>query len=112
MDAYRQELNRLHHELVATLTPKKRRLLTVSALPCTPQQLNIGCSPFRERKRGSKHSAHKFHGHNSPKVSIILLTLYASKLLEIEAAKVGISVVLSKTVSLYVLMEIAHELMG
>ena len=31
-----------------------------------------------------------------PKVPIILFTLYASKLLEIEAAKVGVSVVLSK----------------
>ena len=48
----------------------------------------------------------------SPKVPIIPFALYASKLLEIEAAKVGISVVLSKTVSLYVLMDIAHELMG
>jgi two-component system, chemotaxis family, chemotaxis protein CheY len=47
-----------------------------------------------------------------PKVPIILFTLYASKLLEIEAAKVGISVVLSKTVSLYALIDIAHELMG
>jgi two-component system, chemotaxis family, chemotaxis protein CheY len=47
-----------------------------------------------------------------PKVPIILFTLYASKLLEIEAAKVGISVVLSKTVSLCALMAIAHELMG
>jgi CheY-like chemotaxis protein len=47
-----------------------------------------------------------------PKVPIILFTLYASKMLEVEAAKVGISVVLSKTVSLYVLMDIAHELMG
>jgi len=36
-----------------------------------------------------------------PKVPIILFTLYASKLLEIEAAKVGVSVVLSKTASLY-----------
>lgn len=47
-----------------------------------------------------------------PKVPIILFTLYASKLLEIDAAKVGISVILSKTVSVYLLVEIAHELMG
>ena len=47
-----------------------------------------------------------------PKVPIILFTLYASKIVEVEAAKVGISVVLSKTVSFYVLMDIAHQLMG
>ena len=47
-----------------------------------------------------------------PKVPIILFTLYASKILEVEATKVGISVVLSKTVSFYVLLDIAHELMG
>jgi DNA-binding NarL/FixJ family response regulator len=47
-----------------------------------------------------------------PKVPIILFTLYASKSLEIEAAKVGISVVLSKTAPLYLLIDIAHELMG
>jgi hypothetical protein len=44
MDVYRQELNRLHHELVATLTPKQRQLLTVGGLTpemCTPQQLEI-----------------------------------------------------------------------
>jgi two-component system, chemotaxis family, chemotaxis protein CheY len=46
-----------------------------------------------------------------PKVPIILFTLYASKLLEIEAAKVGVNVVLSKTAPIYTLIDIAHELM-
>ena len=46
-----------------------------------------------------------------PKVPIILFTLYASKLLEIEAAKAGISVILSKTARLCTLVDIAHELM-
>ena len=47
-----------------------------------------------------------------PRVPIILFTLYASKLLEIEAVKAGINVVLSKTVALATLIDIAHELMG
>jgi two-component system, chemotaxis family, chemotaxis protein CheY len=47
-----------------------------------------------------------------PKVPIILFTLYATKLLEIEGAKVGISVVLSKTAPVYTLIDIAHELMA
>lgn len=47
-----------------------------------------------------------------PKVPIILFTLYASKLLEIEAAKSGVSVVLSKTAPVCTLIEIAHEMMG
>ena len=47
-----------------------------------------------------------------PKVPIILFTFYASKLLEIEAAKVGINVVLSKTAPLCALIDIAHEMMA
>ena len=47
-----------------------------------------------------------------PAVPIILFSLYASKLLEIDAAKVGVSAVLSKTAPLYTLIEKAHELMG
>ena len=47
-----------------------------------------------------------------PKVSIILLTLYASKVLEIEAAKVGVSVVLSKTAPVCTLIDIARELLA
>ena len=47
-----------------------------------------------------------------PKVPVILFTLYASKLLEIEAAKVGVSVVLSKTAPVCTLIDIAHELIG
>ena len=47
-----------------------------------------------------------------PNVPIILFTLYASKLLEIEAAKAGVSAVLSKTAHLSVLIDMAHELMG
>lgn len=47
-----------------------------------------------------------------PKPPIILFTLYASKLLEIEAAKVGVSVVLSKTAPIGKLIDIAHELLG
>ena len=47
-----------------------------------------------------------------PKVPIILFTLYASMLSEIEAAKVGISVVLSKTVPPPTLIDKAHELIG
>ena len=46
-----------------------------------------------------------------PTVPIILFTLYATELLEIEAAKVGVSVVLSKTVPLFTLIDKAHELM-
>jgi hypothetical protein len=44
MDALSKELNRLHHELVATLTPNQRQLLAAGALTpemCTPQQLEI-----------------------------------------------------------------------
>lgn len=47
-----------------------------------------------------------------PRVPIILFTLYANKLLETEAAKAGISVVLSKTAPLCTLIDIAHEMMG
>lgn len=47
-----------------------------------------------------------------PKVPIILFTLFASKLLEVEAAKVGVSVVLSKTMPLPMLIDKAHELLG
>jgi CheY-like chemotaxis protein len=43
-----------------------------------------------------------------PKVPIILFTLYASKLLEIEAAKAGVSVVLSKTAPVCTLIDTAH----
>jgi CheY-like chemotaxis protein len=46
-----------------------------------------------------------------PKVPIILLTLYASKILEVEAAKVGIDLVLLKTVPLSMLIDKAHALM-
>ena len=47
-----------------------------------------------------------------PKIPIILFTLYASKLLEIEAAKVGVSVVVSKTAPVCALIDIARELIG
>ena len=47
-----------------------------------------------------------------PKVPIILFSLYASRLLEIEAAKVGIDLVLPKTAPLTTLIDKAHELMG
>jgi two-component system chemotaxis response regulator CheY len=47
-----------------------------------------------------------------PRVPIILYTLYASKLLEIEAAKAGISIVLSKTAPLCTLIDIANEMVG
>ena len=47
-----------------------------------------------------------------PKVPIILFTLFASKLLELEAARVHISVVLSKTEPLDRLIDVAHELIG
>jgi len=47
-----------------------------------------------------------------PKVPIILFTLYANKPLEIEAAKAGISVVMSKTVPLLTLIDKAHELLA
>ena len=47
-----------------------------------------------------------------PKVPIILFSLYASKLLEIEAAKAGVSAILSKTAPLCTLIDVAHELMG
>ena len=47
-----------------------------------------------------------------PKVPIILFTLYASKLLEIEAAKVGVTAVLSKTAPVNTLIDIAHELIA
>ena len=47
-----------------------------------------------------------------PRVPIILFTLYAGKLLEIEAAKAGVSVVLSKTAPLRTLMDIANEMIG
>ena len=47
-----------------------------------------------------------------PKLPIILFTLYANKNLEIEAANVGINLVLLKTVPLSTLVDKAHELMG
>ena len=47
-----------------------------------------------------------------PKVPIILFTLFDSKVLELEATRVGISVVLSKTEPLGRLSDIAHELIG
>jgi len=47
-----------------------------------------------------------------PRVPIILFTLYANKLLEIEAAKAGVSLVLSKTAPLSTLIDMAHEMMG
>ena len=49
---------------------------------------------------------------NFPKVPIILFSLFASELLEVEAAKMGVSVVLSKTVPLCTLIDVAHKLMG
>ena len=47
-----------------------------------------------------------------PKMPIILFTLYANKNLEIEAANVGINLVLLKTVALSTLIDKAHELMA
>ena len=47
-----------------------------------------------------------------PRVPIILFTLYASKLLEIDAAKAGVSVVLSKTAPLSTLIDMANEMIG
>jgi len=47
-----------------------------------------------------------------PKMPIILFTLYANRVLEKEAAKVGIDLVLLKTVPLSTLIDKAHELMG
>ena len=47
-----------------------------------------------------------------PKVPIILFTLYANTLLELEAAKMGVSVVLSKTEPIGKLIGMAHELIG
>jgi two-component system chemotaxis response regulator CheY len=47
-----------------------------------------------------------------PKIPIILFTLYANRMLEKEAAKVGIDLVLLKTVPLSTLIDKAHELMG
>jgi CheY-like chemotaxis protein len=46
------------------------------------------------------------------KVPIILFSLFASEELEVEAAKVGVSVVLPKTVPLGALIDKAHELMA
>jgi len=47
-----------------------------------------------------------------PKMPMILFTLYSNGALETEAAKVGINLVLAKTVPLSTLVEKAHELMG
>lgn len=47
-----------------------------------------------------------------PQTPIILFTLYAQALLQTEAAKLGISLVLEKTVTLSVLIEKEHELMA
>jgi two-component system, chemotaxis family, chemotaxis protein CheY len=46
-----------------------------------------------------------------PNTSIILFTLYATLLLETQASKVGVDLVLSKTVPLSTLLDQAHELM-
>lgn len=47
-----------------------------------------------------------------PKIPMILFTLYNNRTLETEAAKVGINLVLAKSVPLPTLVEKAHELMG
>ena len=47
-----------------------------------------------------------------PQTPIILFTLYAQCLSQAEASKVGISLVLEKTVPLSMLIEKAHELMA
>jgi CheY-like chemotaxis protein len=47
-----------------------------------------------------------------PNIPIILFTLYGETLATAEAAKTGISLVLSKTEPLSTLVEKAHELMG
>jgi CheY-like chemotaxis protein len=47
-----------------------------------------------------------------PTIPIILFTLYNNDALETEATKVGINLVLAKSVPLATLIEKAHELMG
>lgn len=47
-----------------------------------------------------------------PRTRIILFTLYAASLLEAEASKAGVNLVLQKTDSLSTLIKKAHELMG
>jgi two-component system, chemotaxis family, chemotaxis protein CheY len=47
-----------------------------------------------------------------PKMPIILFSLYADRNLEIEAGKVGIDLVLLKTVPVPTLIDKAHELVG
>jgi CheY-like chemotaxis protein len=47
-----------------------------------------------------------------PTIPIILFTLYNDGVLETEAAKAGINLVLAKSVPLSTLVEKAHELMG
>ena len=47
-----------------------------------------------------------------PKTPIILFTMFASTQLELEASKVGIDLVLSKTVALSTLIDQAHVLIG
>jgi two-component system chemotaxis response regulator CheY len=47
-----------------------------------------------------------------PKTPIILFTLYGDGLSQAEAAKAGISLVLSKTTPLSMLIKVAHRLMG
>ena len=47
-----------------------------------------------------------------PKLPIILFTLYANENLQMEAANVGINLVLLKTVPLPTLIDKAHELMA
>lgn len=47
-----------------------------------------------------------------PKTPIILFTLYNHKTLESEAARVGINLVLPKSIALITLVKKTHELMG
>ena len=47
-----------------------------------------------------------------PKTPIILFTLYGDSLLNTEASKAGVNLVLLKTVPLSTLVDKAHELMG
>jgi CheY-like chemotaxis protein len=47
-----------------------------------------------------------------PAMPLMLFTLYASKTMKTEAAKVGINVVLSKNVPVFTILDKAHELMG
>jgi len=47
-----------------------------------------------------------------PRVPIILFTLYGNRLVETEACKAGVTMVLTKTEPLPVLLDRAHELIG